>query len=255
MGKKEPLVHIITNSVTINDTVNFVLASGGAAICADSPREVAEVVSLCDALMINIGMPSEKKLAAMLIAGRIANDIGIPVVLDPVGAGASEFRREILGELLEDVRFDCIRGNKSEIAALLGIPFQSKGVESTSLELADEVVHGLAEKTGSVILMTGESDAVFDENEKFEISGGSPLMKKLTGSGCMYSAFIATRLAEAGGEATVKVVRKAAADYKINTGKALKLMKERDLLGTASFRQCLIDAMSIATLGERFNEI
>lgn len=126
MDKKEPLVHIITNSVTINDTVNLVLAAGGAAICADSPREVAEVVSLCDALMINIGTPSEKKLTAMLIAGRRANEMGIPVVLDPVGAGASGFRREILGELLEDVRFDCIRGNKSEIAALLGIPFRSR---------------------------------------------------------------------------------------------------------------------------------
>ena len=172
MDKKEPLVHIITNSVTINDTVNLVLAAGGAAICADSPREVAEVVSLCDALMINIGTPSEKKLTAMLIAGRRANEMGIPVVLDPVGAGASGFRREILGELLEDVRFDCIRGNKSEIAALLGIPFRSKGVETVSLELADEAVHGLAEKTGSVILMTGESDLVFDERDKFEISGG-----------------------------------------------------------------------------------
>lgn len=255
MDKKEPLVHIITNSVTINDTVNFVLAAGGAAICADSPLEVAEVVSLCDALMINIGTPSEKKLTAMLIAGRRANEIGIPVVLDPVGAGASEFRRQILGELLEDVSFDCIRGNKSEIAALLGIPFRSKGVETVSLELADEAVHGLTEKTGSVILMTGESDLVFDKRDKFEIGGGSPLMKKLTGSGCMYSAFIATRLAEHKDESAVKVVRKAAADYKLNTVKAIKLMKERGTLGTASFRQCLIDAMSIATLGEIFDEI
>ena len=244
MDKKEPLVHIITNSVTINDTVNFVLAAGGAAICADSPLEVAEVVSLCDALMINIGTPSEKKLTAMLIAGRRANEIGIPVVLDPVGAGASEFRRQILGELLEDVSFDCIRGNKSEIAALLGIPFRSKGVETVSLELSDEA-----------ILMTGESDLVFDKRDKFEIGGGSPLMKKLTGSGCMYSAFIATRLAEHKDESAVKVVRKAAADYKLNTVKAVKLMKERGVLGTASFRQCLIDAMSIATLGEIFDEI
>lgn len=255
MDKKEPLVHIITNSVTINDTVNFVLAAGGAAICADSPREVAEVVSLCDALMINIGTPSEKKLTAMLIAGRRANEMGIPVVLDPVGAGASGFRREILGELLEDIRFDCIRGNKSEIAALIGIPFRSKGVETISLELADEAVHGLAEKTGSVILMTGESDLVFDESDKFEISGGSSLMKKITGSGCMYSAFIATRLSEHRGEPVVNVVRKAASDYKLNTVRAIKLMKERGTLGTASFRQCLIDAMSIATLGEIFDEI
>ena len=255
MDKKEPLIHIITNSVTINDTVNFVLAAGGAAICADSPREVAEVVSLCDALMINIGTPNEKKLTAMLIAGRRANEMGIPVVLDPVGAGASEFRRQILGELLEDVSFDCIRGNKSEIAALLGIPFRSKGVETVSLELADEAVHGLVEKTGSVILMTGESDLVFDKSDKFEIGGGSPLMKKLTGSGCMYSAFIATRLAENKDEPAVKVVRRAAADYKLNTVKAIKLMKERGTLGTASFRQCLIDAMSINTLGEIFDEI
>ena len=255
MDKKEPLVHIITNSVTINDTVNFVLASGGAAICADSPREVADVVSLCDALMINIGTPNEKKLTAMLIAGRRANEMGIPVVLDPVGAGASEFRKEILGELLEDVSFDCIRGNKSEIAALLDIPFRSKGVETVSLEIADEAVHELSEKTGAVILMTGESDLVFDKSDKFEIGGGSPLMKKLTGSGCMYSAFIATRLAENKDEPAVKVVRRAAADYKLNTVKAIKLMKERGTLGTASFRQCLIDAMSINTLGEIFDEI
>ena len=103
--------------------------------------------------------------------------------------------------------------------------------------------------------MTGESDLVFDKSDKFEICGGSPLMKKLTGSGCMYSAFIATRLAEHKDEPAVKVVRKAAADYKLNTVKAIKLMKERGALGTASFRQCLIDAMSIATLGEIFDEI
>ena len=122
-----PLVHVITNSVTINETVNAILASGARAVCADSPDEAEQITSLSDALVINIGMPSAEKLEAMVRSGRRANQMGIPVVLDPVGAAASSFRERIIQRLLEEIRFAAIRGNQSEIAALCRVSFRSGG--------------------------------------------------------------------------------------------------------------------------------
>lgn len=252
MTAYEPLVHIITNSVTINDTVNFILASGAAAICADSPCEAAEISSISDALLINIGMPSESKLKAMLAAGKSANKMGIPVVLDPAGAGASGFRKDILSRLLREIKFTCIRGNKSEIASLCEMDFVSKGVEGVEVELCDSAIHEFAAKTGSIVVLTGDIDIIADDKDKFEVAGGDRLIRKVTGSGCMYSAFIAARLAMEKSGSAIKTVRKAASDYKRNAIRAKHLMEERGLAGTASFRQCLIDAMSMEMPGEYF---
>ena len=121
--RTRPLIHLITNPVTMNDVVNLVLASGATAICADSPKEAAEISGLADATVLNIGMPSESKAEAMLAAGEKANELGHPLILDPVGAGASDFRQRILKTLLERLHFTCIRGNQSEMAALLGPEF------------------------------------------------------------------------------------------------------------------------------------
>ena len=135
MKNIRPLVHLISNEVTLNNVVNVILGAGGRAICATAVEEVFEITSNSKALVLNIGVPNKEKLKAMLIAGKRANEIGIPVVLDPVGIGASAFRHSIVNELLEKVSFTCIKGNKSEIAKLCGISSNAVGVDSNITEL------------------------------------------------------------------------------------------------------------------------
>lgn len=112
------LIHIISNEVTLETVVNAILASGGRAICANAPEEAAEITAMSDALVLNIGMPSAAKLDAMSLAGHKANELRIPVVLDPVGVGASEFRKQAVRRLLGEIHFVCVRGNAAEIAEI-----------------------------------------------------------------------------------------------------------------------------------------
>lgn len=188
------MVHMITNYVTVKDVVNIVLAAGGSAICADAPEEAADITAVSDALLINIGTPSVKGLAAMLIAGKKANEKGIPVVLDPVGAGASSFRDEILAQLLEQVHFDCIRGNATEIASLCHVGVNQSGVEAVESFLPRECIQQLAVSTGAVIVVTGETDLIADDKKIRMEKGGTDIMKRITGAGCMLSGLICCSL-------------------------------------------------------------
>ena len=153
---------MITNYVTVKDVVNIVLAAGGTAICAAAPEEAAEITAAADGLLINIGTPSAKGCTAMLLAGKEANRRGIPVVLDPVGAGASSFRDGILSQLLEQIHFTCIRGNATEVAALCHMGSNHSGVEAADDFLPPECIQQLAVKTGAIIVVTGETDIITD---------------------------------------------------------------------------------------------
>ena len=153
---RQPLIHAITNPVTMNDVVNMILASGALAICADNPEETREITLLSDGLLLNTGMPCDEKLRAMIRAGRAANENGIPVVLDPVGAGASQYRKRFLKELLRQVRVDCVRANRSETAALCGVSFEARGVESADVSADTDSIRRLSEKLDAVIAVTGE---------------------------------------------------------------------------------------------------
>ncbi|MDD6352338.1 MAG: hydroxyethylthiazole kinase [Lachnospiraceae bacterium] len=192
--EEKPLVHAITNPVTMTDVVNLILASGATAICADDPKEAEDISSISDVTLLNIGMPSERKMQAMLLAGGKANELGHPLLLDPVGAGASAFRKEILEKLLNELHPTCIRGNQSEMAALMGLVIPSRGVEDAGLSLDPKKLQSLARKLNTVLAVTGETDYAISPNQILEIQTGTPLLKRITGSGCMLSGFLAASI-------------------------------------------------------------
>lgn len=190
---RRPLVHCITNYVTANDCANLLLACGASPIMADDPLEVQEITAMCNGLVLNMGTPSERKAEAMLIAGREANRLSHPVILDPVGVGSSAFRRKLSKQLLENVRFSVIRGNVSEIAALACNEEGHRGVdadEGKTLEYAAFLGKALSQKTGAVVVVTGEEDVVADGERTFFVKNGCAMMKDVTGTGCQLSALL-----------------------------------------------------------------
>ncbi len=188
---KRPLVHCITNYVSANDCANLLLGCGASAIMADDPEEVAEVTAMCDGLVLNMGTPNPRKLEAMLIAGKEANRLGHPVVLDPVGVGSSTMRQEAARRLLEQVRFAAIRGNATEIATLVRGTAAHRGVDADEQNDATEAnARQLARKTGAVVTVTGDTDLVTDGATLYRVHNGHPMMRIVTGAGCQLSALV-----------------------------------------------------------------
>lgn len=190
-----PGVHCITNPVTMQGVANILLAAGGRAIMAQDPEEAEEITALCQALLLNTGVPSREKIRACILSGKKANALGIPVVLDPVGAGASRFRAELTDLLTENVRFSIIRCNQEEAKALLHIwKGRSGGVESGA-DVGEQEQRALAEKLalayGCTAFVSGKKDAVSDGKETRILEGGSRRLARLTGGGCMLSALCA----------------------------------------------------------------
>ena len=242
MKNIRPLVHIISNEVTLNNVVNVILGAGGRAICATAVEEVLEITSQSKALVLNTGMPSKEKLKAMLIAGRRANEIGIPVVLDPVGIGASAFRHNIVNELLENISFTCIKGNKSEIAELCGVKSSSVGVDSNITEISHKALKLLSDRTGAIIAATGEVNVIADQNTITEIPGGSKLLERITGSGCMLTGIIGVYLAE---ENNYKeTVTSAFRDFNFAAKQAELDLIEKGKKGIGSYLINLLDRLS-----------
>ena len=197
--KNCPLIHNITNYVTVNDCANIVIACGAAPIMADDKEEVADITTICAGLNINIGTLNSRTIASMLIAGKRANELNHPVVLDPVGAGASKLRTETAMQLVEEVKFTVIRGNISEMKTLASGSGTTKGVDADvadqiTEENLDEVVtfaKAFAKKTGAVIAITGAIDIVADSSKAYCIRNGHPMMSSITGTGCQLSAMTA----------------------------------------------------------------
>lgn len=195
---KTPLVHCITNYVTVNDCANILLACGGSPIMADDKNEVEEITSICNALDINIGTLNERTIESMLLAGKKSNELSHPVVLDPVGAGASKLRTETTFKLLNEISFSVIRGNISEIKTVYAGSGTTKGVDADvsdivteeNLNEAVEFAKKLSEKTGSIIAITGAIDIIADNNKAYIVRNGHAMMSKITGTGCMLTALI-----------------------------------------------------------------
>jgi hydroxyethylthiazole kinase len=195
---KTPLVHCITNYVTVNDCANILLACGSSPIMADDKNEVEEITSICNALDINIGTLNERTIEAMLLAGKKSNELSHPVVLDPVGAGASRLRTETTFKLLKEISFSVIRGNISEIKTVYAGSGTTKGVDADvsdivtekNLNEAVEFARKLSEKTGSIIAITGAIDIIADSNKAYVVRNGHAMMSKITGTGCMLTALI-----------------------------------------------------------------
>ena len=243
-----PLIHNITNYVTVNDCANILLACGGSPIMADDIGEAEEITSLCGGLNINIGTLNQRTIPAMLAAGRKANALGHPVVLDPVGAGASRLRTETAVKLLEQVRFTVIRGNISEIKTLALGSGSTRGVDA---DLADRVTRenlgqavafagDFARRTGAVVAITGAIDVVADGASAFCIFNGHPRMSKVTGTGCQLSAVTAACVTANPGQ---PLTAAAAAVCAMGLCGELADRRMGPLDGNASYRNYIIDAM------------
>ncbi|MBO5461630.1 MAG: hydroxyethylthiazole kinase [Ruminococcus sp.] len=258
-----PLIHNITNYVTANDCANILLACGGSPIMADDPEEVEEITSLCGGLNINIGTLNKRTIPSMHKAGKRANELGHPVVLDPVGAGASVLRTQTAVELVQDVKFTVIRGNISEIKtlaagchalqkkqteALIEESGASRGVDAN---VADTVtrenlpqtiafIKEFARMTNSVIVVTGAIDIVADDTKAYCIFNGHPMMSSITGTGCQLSSLI-TAYITANPAVPLEAAAAAVCAMGVCGEKAHQRLSKLD--GNASYRNYIIDAV------------
>ncbi len=194
--ERKPLVHNITNYVVMNETANAILALGALPVMAHAREEVAEMVGLAGALVLNIGTLSEPWVDAMLVAGKAANERGIPVVLDPVGAGATTYRTETARRLLDQVDVAVLRGNAGEVATLVGVEAEVRGVESVGgVGDPGELALTAARTLGLVASVTGPVDHVSDGERSAAVSNGHALLASITGTGCMSTAITGCFLA------------------------------------------------------------
>jgi hydroxyethylthiazole kinase len=198
LRERKPLVHQITNYVVMNETANATLALGALPVMAHAAEEVEEMVVLAGALVLNIGTLSPHWVDAMLLAGKAANGGGVPVVLDPVGAGATRYRTETARRILDAVDVAVLRGNAGEVATLVGVEAVVRGVESIDAGGDPAALARVAASTlGLVASVTGATDHVSDGKRSLAVANGHPLLASITGTGCMSTALTGCFLAVA----------------------------------------------------------
>jgi hydroxyethylthiazole kinase len=187
--ERKPLVHQITNYVVMNETANATLALGALPVMAHAVEEVEEMVGLAGALVLNIGTLSRRWVDAMLLAGRAANERGVPIVLDPVGTGATRYRTDTARGLLRELDVAVLRGNAGEIATLVGVEAEVRGVESIAVGSdAAGLARAAAATLGLVAAVTGPVDHVSDGERTIAVANGHELLAAVSGTGCMSTA-------------------------------------------------------------------
>lgn len=196
-----PMIHHLTNAVVTNLTANVTLCLGAAPVMAPCVREVEEMVSHAGALLLNIGTLDDALVESMLAAGRKANALGVPVVLDPVGAGATGLRTGAAGRILDEVRVTVLRGNAGEVMTLAGLGGKVRGVDSMErLGEREDAVATLARERGLVAAVTGPVDLVTDGRRSVRVHNGHPLLGRVTGTGCSATTAVAAFLASSPSE-------------------------------------------------------
>ena len=246
--KNVPLVHNITNYVTVNDVANVLLACGGSPIMSDEPEDVEDITTICGGLNINIGTLNKSSIEGMYRAGKRANELGHIVLLDPVGAGASALRTNTAVGLMDKIRFNVIRGNISEIKTLALGSGTTKGVDADvadavteeSLDSAVKFAKDLAKKTGSIIAITGAIDLVADADRCYVIRNGRPEMGRITGTGCQLSGMM-TAFLVANPEAQLDAAAAAVCTMGLAGEIGWSNMQEGD--GNSTYRNRIIDAI------------
>ena len=243
-----PLVHNITNYVTVNDVANVLLACGGSPIMSDEPDDVVDITSICGGLNINIGTLNKSSIEGMFLAGKRANELNHMVLLDPVGAGASKLRTDTAVKLMDEIKFTVIRGNISEIKTLALGSGTTKGVDADvadavtdeTLDSAVKFAKDFAKKSGSIVAITGAIDLVADGERCFVIRNGRPEMGKITGTGCQLSGMMTAFLV-----ANPDNLLEAAAASVCTMGLAGEIgwnnMQDGD--GNSTYRNRIIDAI------------
>jgi len=246
---RRPLVHNITNYVTVNDCANILIACGGSPIMSDDPQDAEEITAICGGLNINIGTLNQRTIPAMLKAGKKANELHHPVILDPVGVGASSVRTETALRLLNEVKFAVIRGNISEIKTLAVGQGSTQGVDASvadavtadNLDSVIALARAFSEKTGAVIAITGATDIVSSSDTTYLITNGVAMMADITGSGCMLTAMTAAYIT-ANPASVLEAVVASVCAMGLCGEKALELTQKNGG-GNSSFRNHLIDCV------------
>jgi hydroxyethylthiazole kinase len=239
LRERKPLVHQITNYVVMNETANATLALGALPVMAHAREEVEEMVALAGALVLNIGTLSPHWVEAMLLAGKAANEHGVPVVLDPVGAGATRYRTDTARRLLDGVKVAVLRGNQGEVATLVGIEAEVRGVESIGARSDPADLARTAGRTlGLVASVTGPVDHVSDGGRVLAVANGHELLAAVTGTGCMSSAITGCFLAVAR-DRPLEAAAAALAAFGIAAEDAA-----REANGPGSFHVGLYDALA-----------
>ena len=244
LDEDHPLVHHITNAVTVNLVANVTRATGALPVMAPSGEEVEEMVAAAGALVLNVGTLDPELIEAMLRAGRRAGEIGLPVILDPVGAGATTFRTRAVERLLSEIPVAAICGNAGEIATIAGLTAEVRGVESIAGD-PREAVRLAAEKLRLTVAATGPTDYVSDGERTLAVENGDPLMGRVVGSGCSATAIVGcfAAVANAGARADLETAAAAIAYL----GRAGELAA-RSAAGPGTFEPLLLDALAQVAL-------
>lgn len=248
LKKQNPLIHNITNYVTVNDCANILLAAGASPIMTDAKEECGDITAISKGLNLNIGTLNERTICSMLISGKKANQLNIPTVFDPVGAGASKFRTDTAAHLINQIRFSVIKGNISEIKTLaLGFG-KTNGVDASEVDMITDanidqtilLAKQFAKATNSVIVITGKTDIVASEQKAFVIKNGNQKMSAVTGCGCMLSALCAAFCAANPNDIPTA---SAAAVSAMGIAGEIAAQKLKDDEGNSTYRNYIIDAI------------
>jgi len=244
--QQNPLVHNITNVVVTNFTANGLLALGASPFMAYAHEEVADVAAMAGAVMLNMGTLDEYTLQSIMLAGQSANRAGVPVVFDPVGAGATAYRTKAARQVTEQMQVDILRSNIAELAHVAGAEWNIRGVDAGAGE-GDRVklAQQSAQQLGTLVVVTGQQDIVTDGQTTLIISNGHELLTRVTGAGCLLSSVVAAFAAVSGGrEYWLPAAAEALAFYGVAAEIAAKLTAEQ---GTGSFQVELINQLSLLT--------
>lgn len=242
--EQNPLIHNITNIVVTNFTANGLLALGASPFMADAHEEVADVAKMSAAVVLNIGTLNEHVIQSMILAGKSANVHGVPVVLDPVGAGATAYRTEITHKLISEMQITALRGNVAEVAHVAGEQWSIKGVDAGAGE-GDVVAlaQKAARKLGCIVIITGKEDVITDGEVTFIASNGHPILTKVTGTGCLLSSVVGAFLAVAG-QSALEAVAEAISFY----GVAAEIAAEATAgQGPGSFQIEFLNQLALVT--------
>ncbi|HTG72100.1 MAG TPA: hydroxyethylthiazole kinase [Candidatus Udaeobacter sp.] len=242
--EQNPLIHNITNIVVTNFTANGLLALGASPFMAYAHEEVADVAKMASAVVLNIGTLDEQIVEACLLAGKSANEHNVPIVFDPVGAGATPFRTAAAHRIIEGVKLAVLRGNVAEVANVIGERWSIKGVDAGEGEgNAISLAQSAARKLGCIVVITGKEDVITDGNTTFLVGNGHPILTKITGAGCLLSSLVGA-FAAVGGKAMLAAVAEALAFY----GVAAEIAYDRTAgQGPGSFQVELVNQLALVS--------
>lgn len=247
---KGSLVHCITNYVTVNDVANAILASGGSPIMADAIEEVADITSICSSVVLNIGTLNSRTLDSMIKAGKTANSLNKPVILDPVGVGASKYRGDSVKSLLDNINFSVIRGNATEIKSILIGNKTDSGVDVSvddiiseeNLEIYINIAKEVSTTYNAVVVITGPIDIITNNKITYIVKNGHENMEKITGTGCMLAGLIGS-ITGANSDDILRSTTLAVGMMGLSGELANEKMTKENL-GTGSLRTFIIDNIS-----------